>query len=757
MEVIAGPAPAAPRTSHKLMQLPPIQTSFSNSSSQRVRPPNPIQSPVVEIPTKLGSVASIKPALTHRTSKGGLLAMFRRKMVTRSPGIHEELSTPVEGEQSTGRPMLRGTETSHTTTALACGQENVPTASRSRKLRRQSSKPGTRPRSLKRDLTAKTPTTWDPPPLFQAYPQAVKHANLRAPMISTKAILRFNGDRTITNTDQTMTQSLDNPDPANTENIPDKRNYSKRKSKHTLVEPIPRDAWTRNLYVLVTSGYFLQYSGEGTFDRLPEKIMALSKDSAAFASDAISGEHWVLQVSQFYDGNDLQGGKDQGSIMERIGFPRGPKRSVSSLLLVLDSAEELDSWLRAVRGEIESMGGKKYRPDSEVSGVKEDTAGKGREKLSHRYSMRSLDGYSRMRWDSTTDGGLRNVIRNNEAPSPLVQMSPTSTPRRRSIASQISGDSATVSNATALINQTCLDQLRGSPRLSYASTGVKSSSTSRGSSPGPSPRRVAPNPNIPLLEHASSLGEGATLMPKVLINRQASTQNSLHTRGNPSPASRSNSRSMSRSPRRLSTHRSPSRDDKSPPATNFSVPTFANCNSIVNIVSSTSTNQVPGFPNDDFDLSKAPPSQAAELHNEARDSVLSLPRSSSSYELSSLPPTNDRPRPRRLSSLQYSRGVQPRHLAAHDLLPPHPPPRSALPAVPSNLPPVNQRSLNGSSPQNRQLRRPLSMRVRNDPIRPVYHPLPQSISEDHSDLDHRLQPSLHFLSRPDRTPPLLPV
>ena len=36
----------------------------------------------------------------------------------------------------------------------------------------------------------------------------------------------------------------------------------------------------------------------------PEKILALSKDSVAFASDAIAGKHWVLQVSQHADDDD---------------------------------------------------------------------------------------------------------------------------------------------------------------------------------------------------------------------------------------------------------------------------------------------------------------------------------------------------------------------------------------------------------------------------------------------------------------------
>ena len=757
MEVITGPAPAVPRSSHKFMQLSPIQTSFAANPSRRVRPPNPDHSAFIEPPTKLTGAVLKTPPLTHRISKGGLLALFRRKMVARNLETYEELDKPVKGEKCQSRLASRGTQVSYKSAALALDQENLSSPSRSRKLRRQSSKPGTRPRPFKRELLVKTPTAWDPPPLFQAYPQAVKHANIRAPTLSTNTLLRSNGGEKITNIGESVTQSSTMSKSANAEVNVARRNYAKRKSKHTLVEPVLKEDWTRNLYVLVTSGYFLQYSGEGSFDRLPEKIMALNKDSAAFASDVILGERWVLQVSQFYDEDGIQSSKNQGSIVKKIRFPRDTKRFASSLLLVLDSAEELDSWLRAVKGEIESMGGRKYSPDSEVSGAKEDTASKERGNLSHRYSMRSPDRYCGLRWDSKLNGSFGNVLRDNGALSPVAHLSPTSTVKRHSLASQTSADSANISNATASINQTYLDQLRGSPLLSCASTGVKTSSTSRGSSPGPSPGPAHANPSLPLPEHASSLGEGAPLVSTISTGRWGSSQNDCHASGDPSPSSRSNSRPVSRSPRRLSTRRSSLGHSTPQSATNFSVPTFAKRSSILGRVSSTSTNQAPGSPHKDLDLSKVLNNPAAELYTEVEDTVSSLPRPFSSYELSLLPPSNGRPLPRRLSSLQYSRGIQPRHLAAHDLLPPYPPPRSALPAVPSHLPLTGQDFLKSDSPQNCQLRRPLSMQVHNVPTRLVHHPLPQSEFEDNPDLDHPPEPSRDFLACLDRTALSLPL
>lgn len=760
MDVIAAPVPAYSESSpRRFMQLPPIQTSFTVIPTRRVRPLNPTKTTLDSALLELINDNVETSELTHRTSKGGLLALFRRKKVAKSSEIHEP-EKMVEEAKAAHRPMSRDTERPHNNAALHCDPRNVTPATRSRTLRRRSSKPGPRSISLKRELRIKTVTTWDPPPLFQAYPQAVTYGSLRAPTISTDALLGSKGDKKNRNTKFYAGEIHDsaNLKPVEVDTNAARRRYSRRKPKHTMAEPIPKEDWTRNLYVLVTSGYFLQYAGEGSFDRLPEKIMALSKDSAAFASDVILGEHWVLQVSQFSDENGIQSSKESGSIMKKIGLSRDAKRSASRFLLVLDSPEEMDAWLKAVRGEIESMGGRKYRPDAGAPNFMEDAACKEHESLSHRYSIiRSPDQYSGRRYEPAPYANFRNVNSANGGSSSFGHQSPTTTVRRRSIASQMSADSP--SNATVSINQSYLDQLRGSPRISYASTGAKTLSTSPGSSPGPSPRPGPAKLTFPLPEDSSELGQRATPIYTLPISRRASAQTSCHL-GDPSAEFRSNSRSASRSPRQLSTHRSPSKQNVPPATPNFSVPTFAKRNSLMPRGSSPSTNQASRSPFDDFELSKSlsnRDSLAIALPIDNEDVILSLPYSSSSNELSPLPTKQDRPLPRRLSSLQYSRGIRPKHLAADQLLPPHPPPRSALPAVPVPVSLGIRKSLDCNSSQNRQLRRPLSMQARSDPVRLVHRNLPQSISEDKLDFDCPSQPSSDFSAQPDRCPPPPPV
>src|SRR5690606_3098351 len=117
---------------------------------------------------------------------------------------------------------------------------------------------------------------WDPPPLFQAYPQAIRHAQLPACTHSAEAVLRMS-DKRIVRDD--LQSALDD-----TNRVTDRRKKHRRNLSDAL-------EWTTKIYVLVTSGYLLQYAGEGSFDRLPERMLHLGKDSAAFASDVIPGRH----------------------------------------------------------------------------------------------------------------------------------------------------------------------------------------------------------------------------------------------------------------------------------------------------------------------------------------------------------------------------------------------------------------------------------------------------------------------------------
>ncbi|KAJ9636795.1 hypothetical protein H2199_007789 [Coniosporium tulheliwenetii] len=141
------------------------------------------------------------------------------------------------------------------------------------------------------------------------------------------------------------------------------------------------------LYILVTSGYVLQYAGEGPSDRLPEKILQLGKDSAAFASDLIPGRHWVLQISQAANEDGTATANHSRSLLARLRFGNQTvRRAVTSFLLVMEGPEEMESWLTVVRQQIELLGGMKCNSEPGSRPPTSDSKGpKLQEKPSHRY------------------------------------------------------------------------------------------------------------------------------------------------------------------------------------------------------------------------------------------------------------------------------------------------------------------------------------------------------------------------------------
>ncbi|KAF2762139.1 hypothetical protein EJ05DRAFT_497006 [Pseudovirgaria hyperparasitica] len=226
---------------------------------------------------------------------------------------------------------------------------------------------------------------WTPPPLFQAYPQAIKYATLTSSTSSAESMLRSQQEHrrqqsilkeNIAKGRQDLSQQEDG-----------KPERSKLTSKRlSAAVPFYVSDFTTKIYILVTSGYVLQYAGSGAFDRLPEKVLQLGPDSAAFASDIISGKHWVLQISQTAQ-EDGTVASNQRGLMARLRLQNAnTRRQASNFLLVLESAEDMDSWLNAVRKEIDVLGGKEHR--TEAPSPNDDFSAHHLERNpSHRYSV----------------------------------------------------------------------------------------------------------------------------------------------------------------------------------------------------------------------------------------------------------------------------------------------------------------------------------------------------------------------------------
>ncbi|KAG7120940.1 hypothetical protein HYQ44_003820 [Verticillium longisporum] len=316
--------------------------------------------------------------------------------------------------------------------------------------------------------------TWDPPPLFQAYPQAIKYAHLPAPILSADTILRHNERKGSLTIREDLTQLSPDDDPTGEKAKKHRREPSGSASKQE---------WTTKIYVLCTSGYLLQYSGEGHFDRLPEKMLQLSKDSAAFVSDALPGRHWVLQVSSAMDADGMTS-TDSRSLFSRLPFRVTEKRSASNYLMVFEGAEDMESWIAILRREIEALGGKKNttetgRPRMDGSFVQLKSQSSQRTLVVRDPSRFSRVVPPEFSWHankSRSDVDSSTVIAESDA-----TMDP-------------SIDDVSTTNSVTSNEGRQLDSLRDSAnRLSYISSGQRTIVTSSNSSPACSPTRDAFN------------------------------------------------------------------------------------------------------------------------------------------------------------------------------------------------------------------------------------------------------------------------
>lgn len=206
--------------------------------------------------------------------------------------------------------------------------------------------------------------TWSPPPLFHAYSQAIMHEFLDIPSTLTDVLFRGSaGRRNSIASERPSRSSLENVSPTF---VGDAGLRHQRNVSNTSACSL-----SQKLFVLSAWGYVFQYSADGLNDRLPEKMLELGPDSVAFASDAIPGRPWVLQIS--HDGTSTpfpsQAAKTGWS---KLAFRHNDsKKLAKDLLLVFDNAKTLGLWLTAVRREIESLGGLEYRPDSKGPGEEE--------------------------------------------------------------------------------------------------------------------------------------------------------------------------------------------------------------------------------------------------------------------------------------------------------------------------------------------------------------------------------------------------
>ncbi len=618
----------------------------------------------------------------RRTSRFGLASLFSRSRAPDLERKQERLCIALEADEDPERLQPGECATSQPTGPSHVSKEFEalpPMESPDTHIRHRTSKPYLKAKpSFKKDISIKT---WDPPPLFQAYPQAVKYATLRAPSLSAESIIRIHANR---NHSAKPRSDSHTPEP-----------YSSGDSKekwlkgHKAADSLSKGDWTCKTFVLVTSGYLLQYAGDGSFDRSPEKIMPLTKESAAFASDAIPGQPYVLQVSQVSDDQGTLDKDASRSMLKKLGLRNEMRRSTSTFLLVLNSPEELTNWLVAVRREIQAIGGKEYNPDEYSKTTTEEPIPQLQQKPSQRYLIkRDPNRFSEKAPNAPSHHGRTNTWQLAQLPQADTEASALVALKRQSSATLRSVESRSASNTTASINNIYLDRLRESPRQSYASTAAYTTSTSRGSSPKHSSDKVISGARSISCEFAEKRPTLSTHLGPVYGSKyeapcsSASHQMPVRTpsprasqRRTSSPTAPNGARPIIQRRSTSPTLSSMTLDKQTPPATHYHDPP----DMPIVVEEGGMTGKRNSTIGELQHLRNLSPICAKRTFPAEKD-ILSTPPHSSGH---CKPPSSESEKrfSRRLSSLEYSRGVFPLQLTRQSPSP-HPPPRAALPPLP---------------------------------------------------------------------------
>ena len=338
-------------------------------------------------------------------------------------------------------------------------------------------------------------SNWNPPPLFQAYPQAVRHGHLQAWGTSAEELERAQKQqrhsKAIPNRiDDLVSAAQRASDPLDDKASIKTKGGSRRFSSITGSNSAEA---AQKVVVLTMAGHLILYSAEGSADRMPEKVLQLGKNSAAFASDLIPGKHWVLHVSDsVIDDTSIPASTTQRSFFSRLRVPGSANRKVGrSFLLVCESAEEMTAWMTAIRRTIEEQGGK-IRSDAVEQKEPDDRVKPEAAQPAQQSPVQRISAFTMEQSTLSSPLGSPTIVTDDWDKS-IAQMredtceqSPTSS-QRASV--RYSVEASSMSTSATSHDQWRLDQLREGSRHSFMSSATSAtaltSATSRNSSPSP--------------------------------------------------------------------------------------------------------------------------------------------------------------------------------------------------------------------------------------------------------------------------------
>lgn len=422
------------------------------------------------------------PPYFKMASKGsfrGLFSKQAKRAKTPAPGPAPELTIATK---TTDRPSNVGSRNEVLSTSETFLDEwgaYLSAVQRPTSIISQSPSQPAMPSESKKSLEVPDELEWQPPPLFRAYPQAIKHAYLQAPTLSYEAILRAHHQEQSIRRRQGIARS------AETAYAYDPAPIRWEKGKLDQVHSGSSSNWSRKIYVLIKSGRILEYSAKGSHERVPEKSLHLTRSSVAFASDAIPGRPWVLQVSERGNGAETGLTESSSSVLPKLPFKTSPPRKApGTLLLILDSAEEMESWMSAVRELIDGLSGE--CPKTE--GQETDTRDAQNRRSSWHNAQNSCSSRKSNRVSKTpsTESSVLGSSEYDDHSRRFAGINITTAENRSSFRPSL--DSRSISPTVMSEDQAQLDRLRDDDfRLSYTSLSTAASSISRGTSLASSP------------------------------------------------------------------------------------------------------------------------------------------------------------------------------------------------------------------------------------------------------------------------------
>lgn len=464
-----------------LKNLPPLQTQLERvqvPQSSRWRRSRPVVPPPPEhkvAPPQPQPVPLPPAKLEHRKSSMSLFSLFSRPKVERARGHHEA-----------GLPTIPDLPEAKPTTALSPVTATPHTTLSKPAVEPRPMAPKSRGGSFNRRYRSAGSSNWEPPPLFQAYPQAIKHATLQATNASAEAIISTQAHKRQYSILKENLQSKLDLSTAGDEAAATTEKLQKREKRMSTSSSQGTPDLTHKVYVLATSGYLLQYSGEGPSDRMPEKILQLGKDSAAFACDLIPGKHWVLQISQSTSDDGTVTAQQPRSLLSRLRMQgTAAKRTATSLLLVFDGPEEMGTWLTAIRQEIDILAGRRSRVEVDRENGQESGSRKLTKGPSHRYMVQR----DPSRFDSDRSpinspvGSPMQPGMDWSAASMHRNASDAASTTSRFVSKRQSVEASSMATTSISYDGSQLNQLREDSRMSMASN--RTAGTSPGTSTGP--------------------------------------------------------------------------------------------------------------------------------------------------------------------------------------------------------------------------------------------------------------------------------